>query len=245
MAPMHSSSSREEPASPFFLLTGDNPGIVLVTQPLTGDNYHIIIDPKLVLCMRCNNMVISWGSSEISASILYINTAYEIWNDLKGTILPQWQLSVSAYFTRLKALWDELINYKPIPACSCGARILLMEPLPPLNKCEISVLPVSSSENHAFAIKADNAYPTRSMSNNERPVCKHCGATSHVVEKCFELHGFPQGYKFKPRQQSMANQVVSDNTSSVASPISLTESQYQQLLALLQPSNSVSSSDVP
>lgn len=34
-------------------------------------------------------------------------------------------LSVSTYFIRLKALWDELANYKPVPACSCGATHML------------------------------------------------------------------------------------------------------------------------
>ena len=29
-------------------------------------------------------------------------------------------LSVSSYYTRFKVIWDELVNYKPIPLCSCG-----------------------------------------------------------------------------------------------------------------------------
>jgi len=29
--------------------------------------------------------------------------------------------SVGAYFTKIKALWDELSNYRPIPYCSCGS----------------------------------------------------------------------------------------------------------------------------
>ncbi|KAB5561469.1 hypothetical protein DKX38_006426 [Salix brachista] len=71
--------------------------------------------------------------------------------------------SVSGYFTTLKGLWDELANHQPIPTCTCGAlktilayhhqqhvyqflmglnenysqvrgQILLMDPLPPINK---------------------------------------------------------------------------------------------------------------
>ncbi|KAF5476887.1 hypothetical protein F2P56_003578 [Juglans regia] len=78
----------------------------------------------------------------------------------------------------------------------------------------------------------------------ERPVCKHCGLVGHVIEKCFKLREFSPRYKFKPRQQSMANQVVSNNTSSVAYPISLTESQYQQLLAMLQSSDPAMSFEI-
>lgn len=180
--------------------------------------------------------------------------AYEIWNDLKERffqkngprifqlqnsifVLSQGKISINAYFRRLKALWDELINYKPIPVCSCGAihtinsyvqyeriiqflvglnesyssiraQILLMEPLPFLNRVyslvlqeeqqhEISILPISSSENHAFAVKVDDPRLARSMSKKERPLCKHCSVIGHVLEKCFKLHRYPPGYKLK------------------------------------------------
>ena len=34
--------------------------------------------------------------------------------------LSQDNLFVSSYYTRFKVIWDELVNYKPIPSCSCG-----------------------------------------------------------------------------------------------------------------------------
>lgn len=75
----------------------------------------------------------------------------------------------------------------------------------------------------------------------EFPVCKHCGTVGHVIDKCFKIHGYPPGYKVKPKQQSLANHVVSDNDSSVASPFTFTESQYQQLLAILSSHDSIPS----
>ena len=77
--------------------------------------------------------------------------------------LQQGNLSVSNYFTRMKALWDEMQEYHPTTKCNCGgfrsilnhfqfeqviqflmglneqfaqtrAQILLMEPIPPMNK---------------------------------------------------------------------------------------------------------------
>jgi len=90
---------------------------------------------------RCNDMIISWIlnslSKEIAASVIYINTCSEMWMDLKErfskkngprlfqlqksiSALSQENLSVSAYFTRLKSLWDELSNYRPIPTCTCS-----------------------------------------------------------------------------------------------------------------------------
>ena len=88
---------------------------------------------------RNNNMVISWilnsVSKEISASIIFSETASDIWLDLKDRFqqsngprifqlrrdlinLHQDQDSVSVYFTKMKALWEELSNFRP--NCSCG-----------------------------------------------------------------------------------------------------------------------------
>ena len=40
----------------------------------------------------------------------------------------------------------------------------------------------------------------------DKPVCSHCGLTGHIVEKCYELQGYPSGYKAKGKNP-MANQV--------------------------------------
>ena len=88
---------------------------------------------------RNNNVVISWilnsVSKEISASVIFSETAAEIWFDLKDRFqqsngprvfqlrrdlinLVQDQSSVSVYFTKLKSLWEELSVYRPV--CSCN-----------------------------------------------------------------------------------------------------------------------------
>ena len=137
--------------------------------------------------IRNNNVVISSIlnsiSKDISVGIIFSESATDIWLDPKDRFqqsngprifqlrcdmvnLTQDQDSVSVYFTKLKALWEELSNYRPI--CSCGkctcggvkalhdhyqmeyimsflmglndsysqvcGKLLLMDPLPPLNK---------------------------------------------------------------------------------------------------------------
>lgn len=88
---------------------------------------------------RNNSVVISWilnsVSKEISASILYSESASAIWIDLQHRFqqsngprifqlrrelinLNQDQLSVNAYYTKLKSLWEELNKFRP--ACTCG-----------------------------------------------------------------------------------------------------------------------------
>lgn len=89
---------------------------------------------------RCNLMVLSWlGNSlskEIASSVLYIDSAKEMWDELKERFaesngprvfqlqrsissLLQGEMKVSSYFTKLKGFWDELMNFKPQPVCKC------------------------------------------------------------------------------------------------------------------------------
>ena len=86
-------------------------------------------------------MVLSWllnsMSKNLLSSVIYLNTAHEVWTDLKSRLsqgnrprvfelrrmvsnLSQDNLFVSSYYTKFKIAWDELANYKSIPSCSCG-----------------------------------------------------------------------------------------------------------------------------
>jgi hypothetical protein len=163
----NSAPSAAEFSNPYYLHHGDSPGTLLVSQPLVGNNYHTwkrsmvmalsaknklgfidgslvkpnVESPEYFAWNRCNNMVLSWilnsVSQEISASIIFIESAHEMWNDIKErfsqsngprifqlqkaiSALSQNSNSVTSYYTALKGLWDELNNYRPLPLCSCG-----------------------------------------------------------------------------------------------------------------------------
>ncbi|XP_057775989.1 uncharacterized protein LOC130994885 [Salvia miltiorrhiza] len=156
----------EDASSPYFLPHSDNPGVQLVTQQLNGSNYSnwhrsmttaLIAKNKLAFVdgslehphhtdllftqwMRCNSMVVSWLRNsvipEISSSIMYIDDAYHIWNDLRerfsqGNLaricqlkqqlfnLKQGAEDVSTYFTNLRILWDEYKDFQPSRWCTC------------------------------------------------------------------------------------------------------------------------------
>ncbi|KAL5754433.1 hypothetical protein ACOSP7_022653 [Xanthoceras sorbifolium] len=161
-----SRSAIQEPSNPFYLHHSDSPGLVLVSQRLTGENYAswsramliaLSVKNKLGFVdgsitkpegtqiellnswIRNNNIVISWilnlVSKDISASIIFTESAHEIWQDLKDRFqqrngprifqlrrelmnLHQDQNHVSIYYTKLKTIWEELSNYRP--NCSCG-----------------------------------------------------------------------------------------------------------------------------
>ena len=89
---------------------------------------------------RCNTTVLSWLTNSLSmdlkASVMYINTARDLWIDLRDRLsqgntprqfelqkeiacLSQGTLTVSSYFTRFKTLWDEFINFQPFTVCNC------------------------------------------------------------------------------------------------------------------------------
>ena len=88
-----------------------------------------------------NSMISSWilnsVSHHITASVIYKNTAMEVWNSLKNrfsqangprisqlqkmiSTIMQGDATVTTYFTNLQASWDQLLNLKPLPSCSCG-----------------------------------------------------------------------------------------------------------------------------
>nr|KYP43048.1 hypothetical protein KK1_035543 [Cajanus cajan] len=90
---------------------------------------------------RNNNIVASWLlnsiSKDLQASVIYSSSAAAIWNDLRIRFqqqngprvfqlrrdlmtLKQDSFSITHYFTKVKASWEELAEYKPLHTCGCG-----------------------------------------------------------------------------------------------------------------------------
>lgn len=99
-------------ANPFLIANSDNPRLVLVSYPLTGENYGswcramglaltgrnklgfaygsieepLDEDPQHLAWSRNNSIVASWilnsVSKQIQASRVYSNSDFELWNDL-------------------------------------------------------------------------------------------------------------------------------------------------------------------
>jgi len=142
-------------------------------------------------------------------------------------------------------------------------QILLIDPLPPINKVFSLVLQEERQReasasvgyfNHTSAALLSKVPTTASpfqvgsakspAMRKDKPLCSHCGLLGHTVEKCYRLHGFPPGFKFTKNKGGgthSANQVQDSETS--PSPLSITPEQCQQLLALLKPVSSESSAN--
>ena len=89
-----------------------------------------------------NSMIVGWIRASISptirSTVTFTADAFKMWSDLKrrfsvGNTVRVHQLkadlaackqdgsSVLEYFGRLSLKWEELLNYKPLPNCTCGA----------------------------------------------------------------------------------------------------------------------------
>ncbi|KAL5579671.1 hypothetical protein UlMin_012113 [Ulmus minor] len=271
------------------------------------------------LPFRCNSMVMSWIlhaiSREIANSVIYIDNAEDMWNNFHDrfhqnngpivfqikqllNVLYQGSDEVSTYFTKLKTLWDELRDFRPLPACDCGgmkalmeyqqqeyvlqflmglnesyahirAQILMQDPFPPINKVfslvvqeerQRGLTSSSLSESASFVVHAGNSAHFKGKYDNrqtDKPTCSHCGYIGHTIDKCYKLHGYPPGFRFKngttpsntnrfssssssaTSTMPMANQtsLMSDKTDDSSDPVStvssLSPSQCQQLIAML------------
>ena len=126
-------------------------------------------------------------------------------------------------------------------------QILLMDPIPPLSKV-FSLLLQDERQRKVGAGKKfqvdiatvlaalGNKNNARNFNKNKagRPQCTHCGAMGHVVDKCYKLHGYPPGHKFKNKAGSttFANNVIAVGQGSDEG-VSVTKAEYQQLIELL------------
>ncbi|KAI3712580.1 hypothetical protein L1987_71139 [Smallanthus sonchifolius] len=134
VVPMHSSN-------PLFLHSSDHPGLLLVSKTFDGFSFgswkramSIVLSaknklgfvdgtvvrptssPNLELWKRCNNMVISWILNTLSSDISESKSL---------SAISQGNDDVATYFTKIKAVWDELNAIKPIPPCICGTSQLM------------------------------------------------------------------------------------------------------------------------
>ncbi|XP_019420743.1 PREDICTED: uncharacterized protein LOC109330930 [Lupinus angustifolius] len=159
----------QNPSSQFYLHPGKNPEFILVSPPLDGTNYNSwsramrrglgsknkykfvngtirmpnTTDPTFEAWERCNNMIVSWInrslSPQIAQSVVYIDGAQELWQDLKDRFskgdyfttsdllqeihsMRQGDRNISSYFTDLKTIWEELDALRPIIPCICDVK---------------------------------------------------------------------------------------------------------------------------
>ncbi|KAI3460266.1 hypothetical protein Pfo_016929 [Paulownia fortunei] len=150
--------------------------------------------------------------------------------------LKQNQDSIFTYYTKIKTLWDELKMCSPIVPCTCGGlkqltdkeektyavirgQIMLMHLLPTVKKVysllceedkqrELAKLKVTE-QVHAMNVKSSPNFrqsDSKPQGSKKRLHCTYCDGTTHTVERCFYLNGFPVGYKLHGKDVKPPNQ---------------------------------------
>ncbi|XP_022040543.1 uncharacterized protein LOC110943095 [Helianthus annuus] len=214
---------------------------------------------------RCNSIVLTWilnsVSDELYVGQVYSKLASEVWNDLKetydkvdGSVLPSCTCNASTKFnefSQLIKLMQFLMGlddvYQPF-----RTNLLTRDPLPSV-KTAFSIISREESyrssnsgstvPNVGFVAKA-NQFSNNKKKFNKGPnpnlKCTHCNKIGHVIDKCFEIHGYPPNYRSKPSQNnnqwSKSNNSVNNSVSdkSVGTSLnSLTSDQFAKLLGLL------------
>lgn len=138
-------------------------------------------------------------------------------------------------------------------------QILLMDSLPSVNKAYSLFIQEEMQRSVGSTLKVDSTTLATKSQNlttfghngkgKERPLCTHCGKLGHKVDKCYKLHGFLHGFKFKNNKNALAHQVSSNlEIVQVSVPVTsadcnsvvgtshapfFTHDQYQQLLTLI------------
>ena len=99
---------------------------------------HTVDYPCYTTCCKCNSTILAWLfnsiSKDLQPSVVYFKTEREVWLDMQHGFsqgngprifelrrevfsLSQEDLTVNAYYTKFKGLWDELSDYR---TCSYG-----------------------------------------------------------------------------------------------------------------------------
>ncbi|KAL5571513.1 hypothetical protein UlMin_021110 [Ulmus minor] len=204
---------------------------------------------------RCNSMVSSWiinaVSRDIAGSLLYIDSAFEVWRDLHDRFnqgngprhqqkeyVMQFLMGLNESYTQIRA------------------QVLMMDPFPSINRVFSLVIQEERQRNIGLGSTISNAEPmsfnsgstssinpssvnySSSKSRKDKLICTHCGYNGHTRDRCYKLNGYPPGWKLRNKGQDISPAVNQTELQNVGNTTntgihSLNSSQVQQLLQML------------
>ncbi|KAL5538790.1 hypothetical protein UlMin_043923 [Ulmus minor] len=204
---------------------------------------------------RCNSMVSSWIinaiSRDIADSLLYIDSAFEVWRDLHDRFnqgngprhqqkeyVMQFLMGLNESYTQIRA------------------QVLMMDPFPSINRVFSLVIQEERQRNIGLGSTISNAEPmsfnsgstssinpssvnySSSKSRKDKLICTHCGYNGHTRDRCYKLNGYHPGWKLRNKGQDISpvvNQTELQNVGNTNNTgiHSLNSSQVQQLLQML------------
>ncbi|XP_075655657.1 uncharacterized protein LOC142625816 [Castanea sativa] len=186
----------------------------------------------------CNTMVLSWVIKSMHVnvfnSIMYCETAKEMWIKLQNVFaqgngpkiynmqreishITQNQMTVTKYYTKFKRLWDQLLNYEPLPQCSCGAMKLL-----------------NASHNKAYDMRFLMGLENFKTLRSQILTYDHFPSMSKVYALVLQEESHKTiGHGGSSASQNDVVAIGADNSSSRSNLCPISKAQCEQLLAYL------------
>uniref|UniRef100_A0A2N9ECH7 Uncharacterized protein n=1 Tax=Fagus sylvatica TaxID=28930 RepID=A0A2N9ECH7_FAGSY len=215
--------SIENSRSPCYLNNGDNPGIRIVPEPLTGDNYQSWrrsvttalstknklgfvngaisqptdeSDPLYSDWQRCNDLVLSWITNCLSRDIHA--TVFYVY------IAKEVWDDLQQRYTQSNGTWVHHLK-QAITALKMDNSMTQTFPYEGMNQTLPYPNTFFNTGSNALLSQFDNNRSSQ-YSRKDRPICSHCGLKGHTTDKCYKLHGYPPGFRGKNRNGASANQ---------------------------------------
>ncbi|XP_019226138.1 PREDICTED: uncharacterized protein LOC109207644 [Nicotiana attenuata] len=214
---------------------------------------------------RCNGMVKAWITNSVSREIAVIKLLRKS-ERMKG-LASQTGLTCSCgalpKFIEDQQLF-QFLNGLNESYTTVKSAIMLMNPLSSISKAYSllqqdesqreahSATPNFSGDATSFLVSPGTSTTNRTFSQKvnfeakkaaPNVSCKYCKKPSHIVDKCYRLHGFPTDFKFtKSKKYASCVQTESPSTTAVTSTSQhadssahgFTKEQYQHLLTMFQ-----------
>ncbi|KAL0431926.1 UNVERIFIED_CONTAM: hypothetical protein Sradi_0818600 [Sesamum radiatum] len=144
-------------------------------------------------------------------------------------------MTVSAYYTKLKGIWDELGIYSQIPPCTCGsAKAFTAQE----ERQQLVTTSRSTSIDAAAFLTNHNNNKTRKPTSNRdlsKLFCENCKKPRHTKDTCFGLYGYHEwwdkgkkSHKGKEANNSQRIEPIMDDFHISG----LTSEQYAQLISV-------------
>ncbi|GJR18651.1 hypothetical protein Tco_0967178 [Tanacetum coccineum] len=101
----------------------------------------------------------------------------------------------------------------------------------------IILSPFVAINNNDWSGNRNNQYNRPNRSVNTNLICKNCNMTGHIIERCFELIGYPPGFKKIPKGNNSkvtVNSVSAYSSGTTSGSHTLTSDEYKRLMSLLE-----------
>ncbi|EOY13666.1 Uncharacterized protein TCM_032303 [Theobroma cacao] len=242
-----------DPQFPYYLHHIDHLGSVVINPKLTTNNYVAwsrsfllalsirnklgfingsipkpqVTDDLYSSWIRCNNLIVAWIldsiSPPIASTVFYMDFAMKIWSALKQSYAqPDDTRVCNLQYT----IGSSVLKVR--------SQIILMDPIPTLDKVYSLVLREESQRNMLFqtqpVLESSTMNTMTDMKKNSKKdlFCNHCGKKGHSKEKCYRIIGFSEDFKFTKGRNNMRKGKGAVNSVTIVSEVLIEETHMDQ-----------------